>query len=234
MLRLNTRLWTHSAGSLALAGLLSLGVAGCGKKDAAPAAQGAEAKAAGDKGAKTADKKGAEGKAKADAPAGKVPADAKVFFKTLKDGAVVEGMAKDGLVPVHVEMGVTGMRVEPAGAIVEGSGHHHIIVDASATKVGMPVKKDAQHIHFGKGQTAADLHLKPGAHTLTLQFANGAHLSYGPQLAASVKITVKAMPAAATGDKPASADVPAAAPAAKVAPPPAKPAEPDPAAKAAK
>ena len=50
-------------------------------------------------------------------------------------------------------------------------------------------------LHFGKGQTETDVPLTPGPHTLTLQFADGAHLSYGPTLSSTIKIQVAAQPA---------------------------------------
>ena len=64
--------------------------------------------------------------------------------------------------------------------MLEGTGHHHLIVDGKAVPKGSVVPADATHMHFGKGQTETTLKLPPGKHTLTLQFADGAHQSYGP------------------------------------------------------
>jgi hypothetical protein len=36
------------------------------------------------------------------------------------------------------------------------------------------------------------MELAPGEHTLTLQFADGAHMSYGPTLASTIKVKVLA------------------------------------------
>ena len=144
------------------------------------------------------------------------PQRQRVFFIEPADGATIKAKAADGLVPVAVKMGVEGMKVEAAGKVVENSGHHHIIVDADATPEGQAVPKDEQHIHYGKGQTETTLHLPPGKHTLKLQFANGAHISYGPKMSASIAITVEA-----TGGTPAAKDAApakAAAPAEKAAP----------------
>ena len=55
-----------------------------------------------------------------------------------------------------------------------------------------PVPADASHIHFGKGQSKHVLNVAPGQHTLTLQFADGAHRSYGPEWATSITVTVTA------------------------------------------
>lgn len=92
--------------------------------------------------------------------------------------------------PVHVKMTAHGMTVHAAGEIIEGSGHHHILIDAQPIAEGTVIPSDAQHIHFGAGQTEADVELTPGEHTLTLQFANGMHESYGPAWSKQVKVTV--------------------------------------------
>ena len=46
-------------------------------------------------------------------------------------------------------------------------------------------------IHYGKGQTQTQLELSSGAHTLTLQFADGVHQSYGEQMSATISIVVE-------------------------------------------
>ena len=108
----------------------------------------------------------------------------KVFFQNLHDGDSVTS-------PVHVVFGIEGMTVQPAGEIVAGTGHHHLIVDGTYSEKDQVVPADSTHIHFGKGQTETDVPLKPGAHTLILQFANGIHQSYGKDLSAEVKVIVK-------------------------------------------
>ncbi|HEY7041182.1 MAG TPA: DUF4399 domain-containing protein [Methylomirabilota bacterium] len=109
----------------------------------------------------------------------------RVFFKNLKDGAVVPRT-------FTVEFGVEGLRVRPAGEdpLDHSSGHHHLIIDGRPIPLGQPVPEDARDLHFGKGQTEARITLPPGRHTLTLQFADGAHLSYGPKWAATIAVNV--------------------------------------------
>jgi hypothetical protein len=107
-----------------------------------------------------------------------------VFFVDLKDGDVVKS-------PVVVNMGVSGMEIEPAGPVNEGKGHHHIIIDGSFVENGVTVPADATHIHFGKGQTSDTLELAPGPHTITLQFANGLHASYGEDWSKTISVTVE-------------------------------------------
>lgn len=138
------------------------------------------------------DDKAKEASKSAAAAAPKAPVDAKVFFVEPKDGAVVKGPAVDGKVKVEVTMGVEGIEVKPAGTMDEGTGHHHIVVDGKPIEAGVVVPADETHIHYGGGQTEAELELAPGEHTLTMQFANGAHVSYGEALSATVEITVSA------------------------------------------
>mmetsp|Transcript_17317 Transcript_17317/g.29112 ORF Transcript_17317/g.29112 Transcript_17317/m.29112 type:complete len:199 (-) Transcript_17317:302-898(-) len=96
--------------------------------------------------------------------------------------------------PVKVKMGVKGLEVVPAArGPVEGSGHHHIVVDGkeSFVKPGEAIPFDATHLHFGKGQTEAEIELSPGKHKLLLQFANYKHESYGKATAKVITINVK-------------------------------------------
>jgi len=121
-----------------------------------------------------------------------VPEGARVMFISPEDGATVRNpLDEDGKVEVHVEMGAENITVQPAGEVVAGTGHHHILIDTAAIPEGEAVPADESHIHFGGGQTETDLHLTPGEHTLRLQFADGMHRSYGPALAASITITVE-------------------------------------------
>ena len=118
-------------------------------------------------------------------PVPDVPAGAKVFFKNLKDGQTISS-------PFKIEMGVEGIKLDTAGPIVAGSGHHHLLIDAGdSLAMGQVVPKDSTHMHFGKAQTAAEVKLTPGEHTLTLQYGDGIHRSYGGKLAATVKVKVK-------------------------------------------
>ncbi len=107
-----------------------------------------------------------------------------VSFVEPADGAVVTS-------PFKVRFAVSGMEVKPAGAVVEKSGHHHLLINAEPIKAGESVPFDETHLHFGKGQTETEVKLAPGQYTLTMQFANGAHQSYGPELSKTIKVTVK-------------------------------------------
>jgi len=121
-----------------------------------------------------------------------VPAGAKVAFVAPRDGEKIAGPLENGKVSVKVQMGAEGIAIKPAGPIEAGSGHHHILIDADPIAAGIVVPKDDTHLHFGQGQTDANVALAPGEHTLTMQLADGIHRSYGPTLAATIKINVAA------------------------------------------
>ena len=74
-----------------------------------------------------------------------------------------------------VKMGALGLTVEPSGEINPDAGHMHILVDTDFTAPGEIIPTDEQHLHFGDGSVETELTLSPGAHTLRLQFADGAH-----------------------------------------------------------
>ena len=115
-----------------------------------------------------------------------IPEGARVYFKNLKNGATVSS-------PLKVEFGVDHIKIDTAGPVVAGSGHHHLFVDAEDSLVaGTIIPKDSTHLHFGKGQTHIDsLKLSPGKHKLTLQFADGLHRSYGGKMATTITVNVK-------------------------------------------
>lgn len=107
-----------------------------------------------------------------------------VYIVAPADGASVSS-------PFKVQFGVKGMAVKPAGDLTAGTGHHHLLINAVVIAKGQVVPADAQHLHFGKGQTEAELTLAPGTYTLTVLFADGLHKSYGSDMSASITVTVK-------------------------------------------
>lgn len=119
-------------------------------------------------------------------PVTKAPAGAEVYIISPKDGAVVGP-------EVTVQFGLKGMGVAPAGVKKEGTGHHHLLVDVTTLPVaGQPIPKDAQHIHFGNGQTETTLKLAPGKHTLQLELGDENHIPFDPPVVSKpVTITVK-------------------------------------------
>jgi hypothetical protein len=109
---------------------------------------------------------------------------ARVFFEEPKDGATVSS-------PVHMKFGVEGMEVAPAGSTSPTKGHHHVLIDAGPMQRGLVIPANDKSLHYGKGQTEADVTLPPGDHTLTLQFGDGSHRSFGPEMSQTITVHVK-------------------------------------------
>jgi hypothetical protein len=113
------------------------------------------------------------------------PAGAHSYFANLKNGDTVTS-------PFTVVFGLSpDMGVAPAGVEKPNVGHHHLLVDTTLTAEEMtqPIPVDAQHIHFGKGQTETTLTLPPGKHTLQLVLGNWTHIPFAPGVQSEV-ITV--------------------------------------------
>lgn len=92
-----------------------------------------------------------------------------VEFSNLRSGYAVR-------TPFEVDFAVRGMGVAPAGVKLDGTGHHHILVNrAMPSSVTEKIPFDDSHRHFGKGQTGTTLDLPPGRHTLRLLFADHDH-----------------------------------------------------------
>ena len=112
------------------------------------------------------------------------PADASVYFVEPQEGAPVRS-------PVHVVFGISGMQVAAAGVEQPNTGHHHLIVDANLPSFDAPIPKDDHHLHYGNGQTEADVTLAPGPHTLQLLLGDHLHIPHEPPVySAPLKITV--------------------------------------------
>ncbi|MBS0590118.1 MAG: DUF4399 domain-containing protein [Proteobacteria bacterium] len=106
----------------------------------------------------------------------KAPHGARVYIVSPANGATV---GQD----VHVVFGVEGIAVAPATDATAGTGHHHLLIDvADLPSAGAPIPADAQHKHYGKGQTDDIVHLTPGDHTLQLDFADYRHVPFDPPL----------------------------------------------------
>lgn len=95
-----------------------------------------------------------------------------VEFANLRNGYAVRS-------PFAVDFAVRGMGVAPAGVKLDGTGHHHILVNRSMpNSVSQTLPFDDSHRHFGKGQTGTLLDLPPGQHRLRLLFADHEHRPY--------------------------------------------------------
>ena len=116
----------------------------------------------------------------------KMSPSTQVFFVSPKNNATVTS-------PFKIKMGVKGMDVCEANKPTENKrcGHHHLLVDGAFIAEGQPVPKNETHIHYGQMQKETELTLAPGKHTLTLQFADYAHISYGEKLSSTITVIVK-------------------------------------------
>lgn len=113
------------------------------------------------------------------------PAGAKVLILEPAEGATVKS-------PVTVKFGVEGMEVVPAGTDKPSSGHHHLLIDTKIDDYNSPVPADANHVHYGKGQTEVQIELAPGKHTLQDVFADMNHMPHDPPVVSDVvTITVE-------------------------------------------
>jgi hypothetical protein len=107
-----------------------------------------------------------------------------VYFMEPANGATVTS-------PFKVKFGIKGMEVQAAGDQVTNAGHHHLFINLESQPKGEIIPFDDAHIHFGKGQTETMVTLKPGTYKITMQFADGYHLSYGKDMSATMTVTVK-------------------------------------------
>ncbi|HXV40498.1 MAG TPA: DUF4399 domain-containing protein [Steroidobacteraceae bacterium] len=120
----------------------------------------------------------------ADLPRSAAPPDAELYFITPADGATVKN-------PVTVRFGLRGMGVAPAGIAIDGTGHHHLLIDADLPPLDQPVPADARHLHFGKGQTETVLTLAPGKHRLRLLLGDHLHRPHDPPVVSDeIRVTV--------------------------------------------
>ncbi len=104
------------------------------------------------------------------------------------DGEVIRGGK------LWVRMGLKGMGIAPAGIKMEGTGHHHFLIDTDLPPLDEPIPSDRHHIHFGAGQTEARLtDLTPGEHTLQLMLGDHDHFPHDPPVV-SEKITITVLP----------------------------------------
>jgi uncharacterized protein DUF4399 len=125
----------------------------------------------------------AQNTAPAAPPRTPAPENALVYFLSPADGATVSS-------PVTIRFGLRGMGVAPAGVTTANTGHHHLLVDVETLPPdNLPIPNDANHRHFGLGQTETELALPPGRHTLQLVLGDALHIPHQPPVR-SEKITI--------------------------------------------
>lgn len=120
-------------------------------------------------------------------------AEPQVYFIAPTDGAAVSS-------PVTVRFGLTGKGVAPAGVDMPGTAHHHVLLNRppfgegedDADMMDSGLYADANHLHFGGGQTETVLDLPPGRHSLQLVLGDANHVPHDPPIVSAViEITVE-------------------------------------------
>jgi hypothetical protein len=124
------------------------------------------------------------------------PAGAAVYFVDIKNGDTIPPKTV-------VHFGLRGMGVAPAGSDRENAGHHHLLIDTELQALDQPIPSDFNNLHFGAGQTEAEVNLTPGEHTLQLVLGDKNHIPHTPPVM-SERIRVRvaepgAAPATAAG-----------------------------------
>jgi len=108
---------------------------------------------------------------------------ASVAFANLADGDVVPP-------GFTVQFSISGMGIAPAGSAIENTGHFHLLIDLpQLPDLSQPLPANEHILHFGKGQTSAELNLAEGEHALQLLLADYAHVAHDPPVMSEV-ITV--------------------------------------------
>ncbi len=98
------------------------------------------------------------------------PLGAEAYIISPKNGATVTS-------PVHVQFGLKGMGVAPAGVKFENTGHHHLLIDSDPpANLGAPL-------------AASETLVTPGKHTLQLLLGDQNHIPHDPPVI-SKKITI--------------------------------------------
>jgi hypothetical protein len=111
------------------------------------------------------------------------PENALVYFLSPSNGATVTS-------PFTIRFGLRNMGVAPAGVTNANTGHHHLLIDVETLPPdNAPIPNDANHRHFGLGQTETEITLPPGQHTLQLVLGDALHIPHQPPVR-SEKITI--------------------------------------------
>lgn len=113
------------------------------------------------------------------------PDSAKAYIVSPAEGDTVTN-------PFKVIFGLTDMGVAPAGVDRLDTGHHHLLIDTEMPYLDEPIPSNANHMHFGGGQTEVTLELAPGQHTLQLLLGDLDHVPHDPPIMSrTITITVE-------------------------------------------
>jgi hypothetical protein len=115
------------------------------------------------------------------------PEGARAYIVLPQDGATLRN-------PVTIVFGLEGMGIAPANVDMEGTGHHHLLINTDAATLdmeqGLPATDEI--VHFGGGQTQVTKDLPAGTHTLQLLLGDWLHVPHDPPVLSDVvTITVE-------------------------------------------
>ena len=82
-----------------------------------------------------------------------------------------------------VKFGLSNFGIAPAGYNIPMTGHHHLLINVDLPEdLSQPIAADKNHIHFGLGQTEAEITLDKGAYRLRLLMGNYLHIPHDDPL----------------------------------------------------
>ena len=112
-----------------------------------------------------------------------INSNSEVYFIEPKNGDIVPNT-------FMVKFGLSNFGVAPAGYNVPNTGHHHLLINVDIPEdLSQPIKADKNHVHFGLGQTEAEVKLEKGTYRLRLLMGNYLHIPHNNPLF-SEEITV--------------------------------------------
>jgi len=113
------------------------------------------------------------------------PAGNAVTIVTPMNGAQISGTQ------INVNLSST-VNILPAGDLTDGSGHHHLYLNAELTPADQPVPTvPGSIIHMGDASTSYTFEgVEPGEYTLIAVVADGIHMPLQPWVVDTVTFTV--------------------------------------------
>jgi hypothetical protein len=95
---------------------------------------------------------------------------------------------------VTVRLAVTGIEIIPAGEMIEGSGHHHLLLDADLSDDRLAPVPSAPgsvvHIDDGSSEFTFE-NVAPGPHRIIAVVADGVHVPLYPWVVDTVTFSVR-------------------------------------------
>jgi hypothetical protein len=85
---------------------------------------------------------------------------------------------------------VDGKTLAKSNTETPGTGHFHLLINATDVPENHTIPRNDQYKHYDKGQSETVVFLPPGKFKLTLQLGDGAHRSFGEKYRKIIEITV--------------------------------------------